>query len=272
MSVKTTYQNEFSVEAVVRLAKLYGLLRAKSIIENLKTPGMKYYLRVNTLRSTSEEVVHLLREENVEAYKLNRLSDVIYLLVKGPYILAKLDKFVVAKKEAAEAVYMGANLYGPGVISAKRVLEGDYVNVVNPHGYVVAEGIAIMDGDEMVARRKGLAVKVIRSTYKVPSVRELEVYREGFIYDQCLPSIIAGHVLNPKPGWLVVDMCAAPGGKATHAAQLMEGEGVVIAIDRSENKCRRIIENAQRLGLKNINVRISDSRYLDLVIEDLRGS
>lgn len=267
-----TYQNEFSAEAVTRLAKLYGLLRVKSIIESLKTPGMKYYLRVNTLKSTSEEVVSLLIDENVEAYVFDGLNDAIYLPVRGPYEIVKLDKFVVAKKEAAEAVYMGANLYGPGVISAKRVWEGDYVNVVNLYGYVVAEGIAMMDGDEMVARKKGLAVKVTQSTYKVPSVRELEVYREGLIYDQCLPAIIAGHVLDPKPGWLVVDMCAAPGGKATHAAQLMEGEGAVIAIDRSENKCRRIIENAQRLGLKNVNVRIADSRYLDLAMEDLRSS
>lgn len=265
-------QSEFSPEAISRLTKLYGSPRAKSIIESLKTPGTKYYLRVNTLRSTPEEVVSLLRGEGIEAFTFGKLNDVVYLPVKGPYKIAKLEKFVIAEKEAAEAVYMGANLYGPGVISAKGVLEGDYVNVTNPRGYVVAEGLAMMDGDEMVARKRGLAVKVTRSIYKVPSVRELDIYYKGLVYDQCLPAIVAGHVLNPKPGWLVVDMCAAPGGKATHAAQLMEGEGTVIAVDRSESKCRRIVENAQRLGLKNIVVRAADSRYLDLTMEDLKGS
>lgn len=272
MTANAAHQSEFSHEAVARLTKLYGSLRAKSIIESLKSPGTKYYLRVNTLKSTPEEVVSLLRSEGIEASTFERLNDAVYLLVKGPYGIANHDKFVIAKKEAAEAVYMGANLYGPGVVSAKGVWEGDCVNIVNPRGYVVAEGVAMMDGDEMVARKRGLAVKVTRSIYKVPSVRELEIYREGLVYDQSLPAIVAGHVLNPKPGWLVVDMCAAPGGKATHAAQLMEGEGTVIAVDRSESKCQRIIENAQRLGLKNIVVKTADSRYLDLTMEDLKGS
>jgi len=254
------------------LLALYGEARTERILRELKAPSKRYFLRVNTLKASPEDVVARLREEGFEAHVYTELPDAIYLPVKGPFEVKRASKVVVAKKDAAESVYQGANLYAPGVLEAKRVKEGDIVNVVSPRGQIVAEGLAMMDGEEMVARREGLAVKTLRSVYAVPSVRELDVYRDGLVYDQSLPAIVAGHVLSPVPNWLVVDMCAAPGGKATHAAQLMRGEGRVVAIDRSEGKARRIVENARRLGLKNVEVRVADSRYLDVEMEDLAGA
>ena len=53
---------------------------------------------------------------------------------------------------------------------------------------------------------------------------------------QNLPSMVAAHVLAPRPGMAVIDMCAAPGGKATLLAQLMRDEGTLIALDRSHSK------------------------------------
>lgn len=262
---------DFSLAAVRRLAELYPL-RVGGIIASLKTPAKRYFLRVNTLKATPAEVVEELRSRGFEAYVHGVLPDAIYLPVRGPFSVRRLEKIVVAKKEAAESVYQGAHLYAPGVLKAEGVREGERVSIVSPRGHVVAEGIALMDGEEMVSRRHGLAVEVEVSTFKVPSVRELDVYKRGLVYDQSLPAIAAGHALNPRPGQLIVDMCAAPGGKATHVAQLMRGEGRVVAVDRSEGKVRKIEENAKRLGLSNVEVRVADSRYIDLEMEDLAGA
>ena len=254
----------FSPEVVTKIVDIYGLWRTERILSSLKKPGKRYFLRVNTLKASRDEAKTRLEEEGITAHVFPYLKDTLYISVKGPFEVRVLEKKVVADKAAAESVYMGANLYAPGVITAKRVKAGDRVTVVDPRGFPVAEGIAEIDGDEMESIPKGLAVRTIRSVYKVPSIRELKVYREGLIYDQSLPSILAVHILSPKEWWRVVDMCAAPGGKATHAAQLMNDKGEVLAIDRSREKVKKIEENKNRLGIRSIKTFIRDSRYLDL--------
>uniref|UniRef100_H3DIA1 NOP2/Sun RNA methyltransferase 6 n=1 Tax=Tetraodon nigroviridis TaxID=99883 RepID=H3DIA1_TETNG len=69
---------------------------------------------------------------------------------------------------------------------------------------------------------------------------------------QNLPSVVVGHVLGPRPGERVLDMCAAPGGKTCHMAALMGDQGEVVALDRIKNKINRILENAQVLQLRSI--------------------
>ena len=69
-------------------------------------------------------------------------------------------------------------------------------------------------------------------------------------------------LLQLKPGHMVVDMCAAPGGKTTHIAELMNDQGQIIAIDRSAARLRRLQRNARRLGLRSIEVQCADARAL----------
>jgi 16S rRNA methyltransferase RsmB/F len=69
---------------------------------------------------------------------------------------------------------------------------------------------------------------------------------------QNLPSIVAALVLAPQPGWRVLDMCAAPGGKATLLAQLMQGKGSVVALDRSHAKAEDVRALALELGCNDV--------------------
>lgn len=69
-------------------------------------------------------------------------------------------------------------------------------------------------------------------------------------------------LLQLQPGHVVVDMCAAPGGKTTHMAELMDDQGQIIAIDRSAARLRRLQRNAQRLGLRSIQTQCADARAL----------
>ena len=102
-------------------------------------------------------------------------------------------------------------------------------------------------------------LKVIES--RKPPIR-LSSFSKGLFYIQDKASVLAGHVLNPKPGELIVDVCAAPGGKTSHIAQLMENEGKIIAIDISKLRIRALKNNMKRLGVKIVEAKVMDARKI----------
>ena len=69
-------------------------------------------------------------------------------------------------------------------------------------------------------------------------------------------------LLDPSPGQRVLDACAAPGGKATHLAELMGDEGEIWAVDRSPGRLQRVAANAARLGCSSIQALASDASQL----------
>ncbi|MHA1834346.1 MAG: 16S rRNA (cytosine(967)-C(5))-methyltransferase RsmB [Candidatus Baldrarchaeia archaeon] len=99
--------------------------------------------------------------------------------------------------------------------------------------------------------------RVIES--RKPPIR-LSSFSRGLFYIQDKASVLAGHVLDPKPGELIVDVCAAPGGKTSHIAQLMENEGKIIAIDISRLRIKALKNNMKRLGVKIVETKIMDAR------------
>jgi 16S rRNA (cytosine967-C5)-methyltransferase len=93
-----------------------------------------------------------------------------------------------------------------------------------------------------------------------PPIRSLKAFAEGRFQVQDESSMLAARVVNPRPGWLVIDACAAPGGKTTHLAELMGDSGQVVAIDRSSARLRLVREAADRLGLRSIRTVHGDAR------------
>lgn len=83
-------------------------------------------------------------------------------------------------------------------------------------------------------------------------------FREGLFVVQDEASQVAGLLLDPQPGERVLDTCAAPGGKATHLAQLMGNRGELLAMDVSQTKLPLIQETARRLGISIISTRAAD--------------
>lgn len=85
-------------------------------------------------------------------------------------------------------------------------------------------------------------------------------YREGFFQVQDESSMLVAHILSPRKGDLVLDLCSAPGGKATHLAEYMGDSGRVIAFDPNPAKLRLVASAARRLGLSTIETRVADAR------------
>ena len=81
-----------------------------------------------------------------------------------------------------------------------------------------------------------------------PPLASLPSFREGMFYVQDPSTLLAVRELNPQPGETILDLCAAPGGKATMIAQLMENRGTLIAHDVEPGRLKLISENCTRLG------------------------
>lgn len=93
-------------------------------------------------------------------------------------------------------------------------------------------------------------------------------FSKGLFQVQDESSILAGRILNPKPGDLTIDVCSAPGGKATHLAQIMENKGEVIARDIHPHKIKLINDSAKRLGMDIVHTELYDATRFD---ENLSG-
>jgi 16S rRNA (cytosine967-C5)-methyltransferase len=79
-----------------------------------------------------------------------------------------------------------------------------------------------------------------------------ELFTAGFYSVQGEASALCGHFLAPAPRERVADLCAAPGGKTTHLAELMGDSGEIFAFDRNAKRLQLVVENATRLGLRSI--------------------
>jgi NOL1/NOP2/sun family putative RNA methylase len=199
---------------------------------------------------------------NIQAELHPELEEVVYLPVNGPFTVPEYKKKVVVNKFTAESLIQGADLFAPGVIRTDKIHIGNNVTITAKSGEILASGIAQMTAKDMLELKRGLAVKIVDSIYKIFSIRESNLFKQGYIFDQSFPSMLVSRALDPKPNETVLDMCAAPGGKATHLAQLMQNTGQIVAVDRSRPRIKRFEEHIVRLGIKNIKTVWGDSRNL----------
>ena len=82
-----------------------------------------------------------------------------------------------------------------------------------------------------------------------PPLATLASFQQGLFYVQDPSTLLAVHELDPQPGETVLDLCAAPGGKTTYIAQLMQNRGRLIAEDLNRIRLELLRENCARLGV-----------------------
>lgn len=132
------------------------------------------------------------------------------------------------------------------------------------------------DVDTFAAMLAGAGIHAERGTINDTSllisgydyIKRVPGYLEGLFVVQDQSSCLAVRAAGIKKGDLIVDVCAAPGGKTMYAASLAGPEGRVISRDISESKTELIEENIERLGIANVTVQAHDALCAD---EELFG-
>jgi 16S rRNA (cytosine967-C5)-methyltransferase len=87
-----------------------------------------------------------------------------------------------------------------------------------------------------------------------------DLWREGSVLAQSRAAMLVSRALAPRAGERVLDLCAAPGGKATHLAALMGDDGEVLAVERDERRARSLRLTVERMRASSVRVEAADAR------------
>ena len=119
--------------------------------------------------------------------------------------------------------------------------------------------------EEFLKERDIQIIKKVDSVYYVNSglIINSKEFKEGKIIAQDASSYLAAKNLGAKPNDLVLDICAAPGGKTAVLAEEMENKGEIIAIDIHQHKKKLIEENMKKLGIDIVKATVLDARNVN---------
>lgn len=102
------------------------------------------------------------------------------------------------------------------------------------------------------------------------SVLAIPGFADGDFYVEDEAAQLIPLLLDPQPGELVLDACAAPGGKTTHIAELMSNRGHIVALDRKRARLKLLEDNCRRLGIGIVTPLLADARRSQELIQLLR--
>ena len=119
--------------------------------------------------------------------------------------------------------------------------------------------------EEFLKEKDIQIIKKVDTVYYVNSglIINSKEFKEGKIIAQDASSYLAAKNLGVKPNDLVLDICAAPGGKTAVLAEEMENKGEIIAIDIHQHKKKLIEENMKKLGIDIVKATILDARNVN---------
>jgi len=95
--------------------------------------------------------------------------------------------------------------------------------------------------------------------YQPSDITQLSAFQKGWFLVQDEAAQLISYLLHPKPGDHILELCAAPGGKTTHLAQLMNNQGKLIAIDIKADNLKLLQENQSRLKISIIKPILADA-------------
>ena len=144
-----------------------------------------------------------------------------------------------------------------GLTAENRLTIRTNLSAVTPEGLVnklKSEGVTVHAVPEMP-----YAFEISGLDY----LAGLKSFKEGLFYVQDVSSMLVSEIAAPKWGDYCIDVCAAPGGKSLHLADMLHGSGHVEARDITDYKVQLMQENIERIGVINMSATLQDATVFD---------
>ncbi len=259
-----------------------------------ETRALANELAFGTLRHR-EEIDQIIRETyNSDFMALDLvLRNVLRIAVYQYLFLDRIPIYAIVN----EAVNFGRTIKERGLINAmlRSIIRNKRVQALRvPRAWVLTQIVDAypVDGEKIIESFKIRPTPYIRINLLKSNVKEVEeklnefgmefkkanwfsefkavnrlgsiinsaIMKQGYISIHDEAQGLICHLVAPKPGEKIVDLCAAPGSKTTCMAELMKNEGMVLAVEVSEVRMKMVLENTLRLGINIIRPVIADGR------------
>ncbi len=248
--LKEKYQ--FNFELIKRLSFIYGLQRTADLIASLKEHTQKFPIRVNTQITTATKLIKTLKEKDIVAEQHPDLEDCILIEVSKTKVISKQEKTVTLNyKRSINHVLVGVGLGSNDFEPNTELNVGDEISLLDKKGEVIANGIMMMTLGDLEAKKKGIAVKIIESKYKIPNINGIKEYLRGQFIPQTIASLILGSSINLRSKDRFLDMNIDSGEILTHIWQRnSEVKNLrIIALRSSAAQISKLNENIKRLRM-----------------------
>lgn len=121
-----------------------------------------------------------------------------------------------------------------------------------------------VDADELLyelncCNIEGVVVDDVVMITSAFNLSECNAFNNGLFYIEDVSSYLCAKALNSMSDDIVIDICAAPGGKTFTIAQEMQNKGQIYAFDLHQHRCKLIEDGAERLGFTNIKTAVNDA-------------
>jgi 16S rRNA (cytosine967-C5)-methyltransferase len=169
----------------------------------------------------------------------------------APLWLIEFAEEILGTKEARD--FLEAGLHNPNVIIR-----------VNTLLHSVDETIKELERDEFHCITFPKIPEMLKLQRGSKPVTQTQIYLENGIYLQSFASALVSRIASPTEESVVVDLCAAPGSKTSHMAQLMKNQGSIVAIDNIASRISELERNLNRLNVKNTHSILASGLSLPL--------
>ncbi len=273
----------------------YGVQRHRNLLD--------HYVSLLSDRPLGEIDAPTLDVLRLGIYQLNRMGIPVHAAVNESVSLAK-SRLGPGPASFVNAVMRRASVEMDALPLPSRDRIGDYLEVIFSHprwlvdmlleamGAEEAEALCASDNsvpsltlrantsrsDAQALLRRVLelggtgrlspAMPEVLLEVTVPHHALESLLREGLCVVQDVGSVLVGYVVAPREGDLVIDACAAPGGKATHLALLGGPASRILAVDVNPRRVKAMEKSVRRMGLQNVEIKVGDSRRLSSLIQE----